>query len=481
MAIFKTLTKQLLLNTKLSLFLVSILNKKSVCLNNSSCKQIILILEKLEDENRLLKSGYIYNSMKDIVLLTKKTKIAYVLNNSLSLSNNGYSLRSHHILKTIQSINMDIYAVTRVGFPWDLKTKTEFTDTKERYDEVSYFRLDKEGFRLHDTVPSRYIDNYIEMLIDFMQKNKISIAHGASDYLTGLATVGAARALNIPSIYEVRGFWEITRASRESFFKHSVSFKMMKKLEIQACNDATTVIALSEVVKEELLLRGVDEQKIYVLPNDVNTSKLQPLIKNTSMVQNLNLENKFVIGFIGSVVDYEGLKLLVEAASTIEKLHVNSFRYLIVGDGNDLENLKMEVNKMSLNHLFIFTGRVPHTQVEKYYSVLDAACYPRLDWEVCRIVSPKKPFEAMAYGIPVISSSVRANSYFIEDGINGLLHQAGNSDDLATKILAVYSDGALRQRLSEGGRDWVVKHRGSSQTAILLKKIYQETQEKFYR
>lgn len=481
MAIFKTLTKQLLLNTKLSLFLVSILNKKSVCLNNSSCKQIILILEKLEDENRLLKSGYIYNSMKDIVLLTKKTKIAYVLNNSLSFSNNGYSLRSHHILKTIQSINMDIYAVTRVGFPWDLKTKTEFTDTKERYDEVSYFRLDKKGFRLHDIIPSRYIDNYIEMLIDFMQKNKISIAHGASDYLTGLATVGAARALNIPSIYEVRGFWEITRASRESFFKHSVSFKMMKKLEIQACNDATTVIALSEVVKEELLLRGVDEQKIYVLPNDVNTSKLQPLIKNTSMVQNLNLENKFVIGFIGSVVDYEGLKLLVEAASTIEKLHVNSFRYLIVGDGNDLENLKMEVNKMSLNHLFIFTGRVPHTQVEKYYSVLDAACYPRLDWEVCRIVSPKKPFEAMAYGIPVISSSVRANSYFIEDGINGLLHQAGNSDDLATKILAVYSDGALRQRLSEGGRDWVVKHRGSSQTAILLKKVYQETQEKFYR
>jgi glycosyltransferase involved in cell wall biosynthesis len=482
MEAIKTITKQLLLFTHLSRISIKILKKIPYSLKISLLQKVILILEKLEDEEVLASRGYVFYATKSIDFVpAEQIKVAYVLNHTLPFSNDGYAIRSHYISKAIQAESIDMLVVTRVGFPWDLSEKIEAVGIKEIYDGIPCFRLDKMGFRLPDVVISQYVDNYIEMLIKFFQNEKISIAHGASTYLTGLATAGAARALKIPSIYEVRGFWEITGASREPWFKLSVTFKMMKRLETQACNEATNVIALTEIVQEELVARGVDEKKIYIVPNGVNTKALRPLSKDISIVQNLKFENKFVIGFIGSVTDYEGLELLIKAAAKLELSHQDVFRYLIVGDGNDLQNLKTKVHKISLDHLFVFTDRVPHDEVEKYYSVMDTVCYPRLEWEVCRIVSPKKPFEAMAYGIPVISSSVRANSYFIQHGFNGLIHQSENSDDLMAKILSVYSNPLLRQTLSKGGREWVVKHRDSALTGKLLKKIYQETREKFYR
>jgi glycosyltransferase involved in cell wall biosynthesis len=407
-------------------------------------------------------------------------KILYALNDSLPQATIGYAIRSHKIALALKQAGLELICITRVGFPWDLDRGFETVPEVEEVEGVRYHRLYKPGYHLHDTTISRYIANYTRMLIDFVTEHGITLLHGASDYNTGLASVSAARALGVPSIYEVRGFWEITRASRQWWFRYTLSYHVMKKLEIQACNEATSVIALSEIVKEELIARGIDAKKIYVVPNGVDTKVMKPLEKNTALLQKLQLDSKFIIGFVGSVVDYEGLSLLVDSAEKIENLHVNAFRYVIVGDGNDLEKLKKQVKKKSLEHLFVFVGRVPYEEVEQYYSIIDVACYPRLDWEVCRIVSPKKPFEAMAYGIPVVSSSVRANSYFIEDGLNGLIHDVGNSNSLTEKLLALYSDEALRKKLAEGGRAWVVKNRDSEQTGSLLKQIYQETQEKFY-
>jgi len=319
--------------------------------------------------------------------------------------------------------------------------------------QTKYYRLDKKGYRWNEVTVSEYIENYTLMLADFAKSKHATIVQGASNYVNGLAAVNAGRILNIPSIYEVRGFWEITRASREKGYDLSKSYKIQKQLETQACKDATCVIALTEIVKEELINRGINEKKIYVVPNGVDTDKLKPKSKNQELLSKLGWNNKFVVGFIGSVVDYEGLSLFIKAAEIIQQ--------------------------SSLNHLFSFTGRVPYKEVEQYYSIMDTACYPRLNWEVCSIVSPKKPFEAMAYGIPVISSSVHANSYFINDGETGLIHQYEDADDIANKINLLYHNVDLRNKISKNARQWVVQHRDSKVTGPLMKKIYTETIEKY--
>ena len=85
----------------------------------------------------------------------------------------------------------------------------------------------------------------------------------------------------------------------------------------------------------------------------------------------------------------------------------------------------------------------------------------------------------MAYGIPIISSSVHANSYFIDDEKTGLIHQSEDADDIAKKIDLLYHNIDLRNEISENSRQWVVQHRDSKITGPLMKRIYVETLEKY--
>jgi glycosyltransferase involved in cell wall biosynthesis len=435
-------------------------------------RKIVKIFDKL----KLFLFGYRYLYVKNNYQKNHTLAVIYVLNDSLPEINNGYAIRSHHIASAVQINDIAIYPVTRLGFPFDSVIKPLYSSII--IDTVEYFRLYEKGYFQYNTPTSIFIRHYTSKLLQFSMDKKATIIHGVSNYVNGLASINVAKILNLPSIYEVRGFWELTEASRNPHFKNSISFQIQKKLEVQACMDATSVIALSEIVKEELIRRGIEKKKIYVVPNDVDTDKLKPITKNQTLLSQFGWEEKFVVGFIGSVVDYEGLHLLIKAAEKLQRSGNDTVRYLIVGDGNDLINLKSEVDKKSLSHLFTFTGRVPFEEVEQYYSIIDVVCYPRLNWEVCSIVSPKKPFEAMAYGIPIIASSIHANSYFIDDEETGLIHRSEDADDIANKIELLQKDGKFREKISANAREWVIQHRNTKSTGSLMKKIYIETLEK---
>ena len=436
-------------------------------------KNLLKIIDKL----KLFLFGYHYVQVQLKHNTNKHLSVIYALNDSLPEINNGYTVRSHHIASACQIEDINIYPVTRLCFPFDTTPQPVYE--KKSIDKIEYTRLYEKGFMQHTTATSLFIEHYTLELLKFANKKKVNVLHGASNYVNGLAAINAARILNLPSIYEVRGFWEITEASRNPSFKNSFSYKIQKQLETQACHDATSVIALSEIVKEELIHRGVEEKKIYIVPNDVDTDKFSKRSKDQKILSELGWDGKFVVGFIGTVSDYEGLHFLIKAAEKIKQSDNDMIRYLIVGDGNDLENLKQDVKEKDLSDIFVFTGRVPFEDVEQYYSIIDTACYPRLNWEVCTIVSPKKPFEAMAYGIPIIASSVHANSYFIEDGISGLIHPYENAEALAKKIALLYKDDILREKIAKNARKWVIQHRDSKLTGPLMKKIYLETLEKY--
>ena len=480
--IYRDFTVKFLVRFKIITIVTFLLDKQETLVSLPILHRINNKLKNILNKNHLATEGFTYSSKKiDFTAKKQGIKVVYAVHNSLPETNNGYAIRTHYIAKSIQLENIDIYPVTRVGFPYDLPNITTYFENQEDLliDSLQYNRLDKKGYRWDEVTISSYLKNYASMLADFAKNKNATIIHGASSYVNGLAAVNTGKILDIPSIYEVRGFWEITRASREKGFEQSESYKREKRLETQACLDATSVIALSEIVKEELISRGVEEGKIYVVPNGVNTDNLVPKEKDQKLLSKFGWNRKFVVGFIGSVVDYEGLPLLVKAAEKIQQSGNDDIRYLIVGDGNDLENLKKVVEEKDLSQLFLFTGRVPYEEVEQYYSIMDAACYPRLNWEVCTIVSPKKPFEAMAYGIPVISSSVHANSYFIDDGTTGLIHQYEDVDAITEKIELLFRDSELRKNISKNAREWVIQHRDSKITGPLMKTIYLETLEKY--
>ncbi|MEY8241119.1 MAG: glycosyltransferase, partial [Cycloclasticus sp.] len=107
------------------------------------------------------------------------------------------------------------------------------------------------------------------------------------------------------------------------------------------------------------------------------------------------------------------------------------------------------------------------------YSIIDICPFPRRGLPVCELVSPLKPFEAMAMGKVVIGSSVKAIAEFIEEGINGFVHEKDNADDLAKQLARSIESEEIRESLKLTTRDWVVKNRDWKVLANKVFDIYE--------
>ncbi len=402
-------------------------------------------------------------------------KILYVLNNSLPYHSNGYATRANGLLGGAKKFK-DIHAITRLGYPHDLaKLRNENYVETHTVDDIEYFHLPSTDFWLNYMSLDMYLKQYGEKLAEHIKKHDIKLIHSASNFVNGLAANYAAKKLNIKSIYEVRGLWEITRISRQPEWENSEHFDMIKKLETEAAKTADRVVTITYALKNELIKRGVDENKISVLPNGVNTHSFMPLEKDLKLMKHLGIkENEIIIGYIGSIVEYEGIDLLVEAIAKLKNKKINNFKFLLVGDGRYFENIKDKINELKINNLVIITGRIPHEEVENYYSLIDIAPLPRKAVPVSEMVSPLKPFEAMAMGKIVLGSSVAAIAEIIDDGYNGMLFEKSNVDDLADKLEILLKDDQIRMQIGKNARDWVVKERDWAVLAKKLNGIYDD-------
>lgn len=399
--------------------------------------------------------------------------VLYLVHNSLPHHSAGYATRTQGILTELRRLGWDANAASRLGYPLDFPGMENLPEipNAEQVGDVSYYRLlrGREVFRKNPLY--FYVHNYSDFVVDLAQELKPSIVHAASNHVNGLAAVMAARKLGIPSIYEVRGLWEITRISREPDWEHSDTFKLWAAMEAEAAKGATKVITLTNALKEEMIRRGVEGSKITVVPNGVDSSRFAPLSRDKELAAHLGIEHKTVIGYVGSVLDYEGLDLLIEAAHQLSRER-HDFHVLIVGDGAQLEALRELVTSKNLGHLVTFTGRVPHEDVERYYSLIDIAPFPRLPLPVCEMVSPLKPFEAMAMGKTVVASDVAALAEFVHPGHNGLLHVKGSASSLAEQLRIALDDREFREQLGQQARAWVIKERDWHALATEITSLY---------
>lgn len=399
----------------------------------------------------------------------------YLLHNSLPYHSAGYATRTHGLLKSVRDFGWDIQGVTRLGYPFDMPKFEDTTEVQrvDHVDGVPYYRLSTEAGIEKKKPIQAYVGRYSAKLEGLIREQRPFVLHAASNHWNGLTAVETARRVGLPSVYEVRGLWEVTRGSRDPEWAGSGMYKFMARMEADAAKAATRVLTITNALKEELVSRGVEESKIVVLPNGVDTDRFKPREPDLDLKAKLGLSGKTVIGYVGSVLDYEGLGLLIDAAQLLSRTR-NDFAILIVGDGAELEIFKSRVSSMELDEMFVFTGRVPHEEVESYYSIIDITPFPRLPLPVCEMVSPLKPFEAMAMQKAVVASDVKALAEIVTDGQNGLLHKKGSAESLAESIERLLVSPELREELAQRGRDWVVAERQWKNLGGIVSDIYLE-------
>ncbi len=420
------------------------------------------------------------NSIKQIEFeAPSSSKALYILHNSLPYNSGGYATRTHGLLKKLNDLGVNVAALTRPGFPTDHQKYISFAlpdhiPCDDQIDGITYLRCSQNVKRSSLTF-SNYTDIFANEIIEFAIGRSVGLIHAASNHPNAFSAIKAGAALNIPTVYEVRGLWEITRMSREHDWDKTDVFRFSAMMEAEACKQATKVLTITKALKEIMVDRGVQPEKITVVPNCVNISDFPPnLIRSKELEDNLGLLNKVVIGYIGSVVNYEGLDDLIRAVQLLKKSTEVEFVLMIVGDGAYLSELKSLAHELDVEEIVLFVGRVPHDQVSEYYSLVDIAPFPRKPFLVCEAVSPLKPFEAMASQKAVIVSGCAALTEIVEHKVTGLVFDKGSVESLMDSLKLLVEDDTLRKYLAENGRSWVKSHRDWSHSAAIVNSVYKE-------
>ncbi|WP_271402331.1 glycosyltransferase family 4 protein [Salinicoccus roseus] len=411
--------------------------------------------EMAKQEFELSKNEWqLKGSFSDGAFVQESDNILFVLNKSLPVLN-GYTIRSHEIIKRVRTEGYNPIIATRLGWTPE---QDGYEKPEADIDGIpTYYIGQKDGYTSNKTPLIDYFDKYAEEIRKIIQDKKPSIIHAASNFQNALPALKVGKALGISTIYEVRGLWHFTQSEKNPDFYQSERFKMQGKYEIVCCRTADKVITISESLKKYLIEKGIEEEKITVLPNGVDTEQLKPLAKDESIIEKYGLQNSKVIGFIGSLTSYEGIELIFDSMKHIKgsKNVKYPLKFIIVGAGQYRSELEKRVEEMGLENDVIFIGRVPHEDVSKFYSVIDIAPFPRKDAPVCHLVTPIKTYEAMSMGKRVVVSDVDALKEMVHEGVNGVVFKAESSEELSKALLKIIED----DKIGTHARNWVTEHR----------------------
>lgn len=435
-------------------------------------------LDKVSDFDVIKKA---LNKKGDEKYCLNNKKIAYFLHNTLPYSSGGYATRGHGLAQGLKSNGCNIICVSRPGYPHDIPGDNAGKDLPKHdlVDGIDYYRIFSPLRTGIDA--NAYMIESAKAIKNFLIEQKVEIVLAASNHITAIPAGMAARELGLPYFYEVRGFWEVTRLSREPEFEKSKLYKTQIRNETEAVINADAVFTLTEPMKEELVKRGVSKENITLLPNSCDPSRFKPRSRDIQLANKLNIPDDVpVIGYIGSFVQYEGLENLAKACSMLLKRGID-FRLLLVGNENAsgtergpiTEEILRIANEDGLVSKLIMPGRVPHEEVEAYYSLVDIAPFPRKPQPVCEMVSPMKPLEALAMEKAVLVSSVRALKEMIIENETGLVFEKGNIMDFSNKLEILLRDKKMRDRLGKAGRKWVELERTWTKTSLAAKNIFE--------
>lgn len=401
----------------------------------------------------------------------KAKSVAYVAASSLPHHISGYTLRTHDLIRAIGRAGWTVQALTRAGYPWDRRDSAKIEADVLAYpvDEVVYQRL--EGPGSNRTAFDQYVAAAAASLTAALKIRKPALVHAASNYVNALPALIAARRAGLPFVYEVRGLWELTAAQRTVTGETSERFEQTRELEIRVAREADAVLAINEALKQELVRRGVPAERISIAPNSVDVDRFKPIPRDDELKEMLGVADRFVLGFIGSIVDYEGLDDAVDCLALLERGGVKS-ALVIVGGGAAEAAVAARARERGVQDLVVMTGKVRPAAVPQYYSIIDVAVFPRKPSTVTETVSPLKPLEAMAMGVPVVASNVAAQAEMIRDGDTGLLYAKGDTAAFAATVARIANDPLLARELAANGRRFVETERTWSATGARVAELY---------
>jgi len=400
-------------------------------------------------------------------------RVLHVLDHSWPVMS-GYSVRSRSLVRAQHQLGFAPQVVTG-----PLHELDDAQSADSVVDELRYLRTPLQAGLSARAIAGRWpvlreaaiVRTFRQRILEILKSQSFDIVHAHSPALCGLAARQAAHAAGLAFVYEIRAFWEDAAVDQDKTQQRALRYKVSRRMETHVVENADAVVGIARHILVDLEGRGIPRDKLFHVSNGVDTEQFLPLARDSRLASELGLNDDITFGFAGSLYKYEGISWLVGAVAELRRRNTPC-RLLILGDGEDVPAIKAAIEQTAAGDYIQYLGRVPHDQMQRYYSVIDVAVYPRKSIRLTELVTPLKPLETMSQGKAVLGSRVGGIAELVEHEKTGLLFKPEDVDDFCLQAKRLAEQQPLRRQLGVTARETMQRERDWKVVAQQYESVY---------
>ena len=338
------------------------------------------------------------------------------------------------------------------------RTQVVSTDYLAGVDRENNFYLCEPAYGRGRNVPSLPELLYNDQMVQFIRPlwGKLAPAFVYQRYSLGnYSGVTLKQAYGVPYVCEYNGSfpWMARHwGGRRLFHEGLVSCIELLNLYV-----ADLVVVVSQPMKSELVERGVEPAKILVNPNGVDSEQYAPDVDGSEIRRKYGLQDKMVVGFIGTFGPWHGAEMLAEAFGRLLTEfpgYREQVRLLMIGDGPRMQQVREVLEGLRVENAAVLTSLVPQEQGPMYLAACDILVSPHVPNPdgTPFFGSPTKLFEYMAMGKGIVASDLDQIGEVLEDGETAVLVEPGNVEELVQGIVFLVENPDEAERMGRNAR-----------------------------
>ena len=284
--------------------------------------------------------------------------------------------------------------------------------------------------------------------------------------LVALAGWWLAFARQLPFVFEVRDLWPESLAAVGVGDQDSLLHLTLKAIAGFLYERADRVVVVTPAFRDYLVEQWrIPPEKVSVVENGVEADSFSPQSGKSDMEvrRQLQVEGKFLVGYVGTMGMAHGLETLLDAAQQLWPLN-SQITFVLIGEGAEKERIKELAQCRGLQNVR-FLDQQPREQIPAFISACDCCLVLLKKTDVFKTVIPTKMLEFMSCSRPVILGVDGQARQILEEAQAGVAVEPENASQLAEAVAALANNPSRGKSLGLQGREYILQHYSRKSTA----------------
>lgn len=255
-------------------------------------------------------------------------------------------------------------------------------------------------------------------------------------------------------VLEIRDLWPAAMIDL-GVMKKNIITDILEMLELYMYKKCKKLVMVTHSFKENVVRRGIPEDKVYVITNGVNEQIFYPRPKNNALIDKFGIYGKFIISYIGAHGLSQNLKTILYVAKELSFL--NDIVFVFVGEGAEKDDLKIIAKKENIGNI-MFLDSYPKEMMPDIYCISDISLIPLKNVEIFQTFIPSKIFELLACGIPIVASVNGESANLLKQSKASIVVEPDNVKQISLAIRHLYNNRVELVNMAKNGPYFVRKN-----------------------